>query len=380
MKKILILIIASSGFFWSFNVSKKPYQMMSKGLHFALPKAFASGGSDNVYTKVEIDLFEIIGFPSTAVYNALTGGDGPPQEGLLGLLASAGSVAKAAIIAAGHECSTIPSTGSLVATGTVHGVSTPVSVTFASPSHIIPDGHTHAGTAYTKRIEMSFTMSSEPVALAVEMICGDNSDQAFASLSIAGGTLPHTTRSLQLYIDSNNNLQITDFGMVVVGDSAGSYGGKVYDAQLSHLVINKTTGEYWIDGVDTYNRPNNNDVTQADSYGGYRFGAHGNETNVSIYFDYDKTFGTTAPSVSTAAAATYSSPAGTLYSLTDAVDTESVHRTYNGCAQFSSQVNLANATLCSGLALADPGVPNFGSGGTFSMGWVHDSLKSAMGI
>jgi hypothetical protein len=344
------------------------------GLSFVSQEVFAT---ETYYTKPEGDLYMLIGYPSTTVYNALTGGHGgPPQIGLLGMMDKIAKGAITGINASGvSTCESAPATGSFTGSATI-SLTTTVTLTltgnFATPSHTIPTGHTGAGAKYDKRIEMTFadpSGSGHTSKAAMEFVCGK--DQAFVEFQIDGDSITSSYRTINMYIDSNDATSNKVEFMMKVTSTAGTT-GTLYDAQLVRLDINKTASTFTLNGINFYYR--------SSTYQGYRVGIVGTAAGTASTYISPSSFGSTFASV-TGTTSDYSTVAATSKAFSDSYNA-SAGTTYQGCLNFTTQADPASTALCSGTTLAAPSAPVVDSTGALTFTWMAANMnaKVAMGF
>jgi hypothetical protein len=335
----------------------------------------------NYYQQAQSDLYLLIGYPSTTLYDTLTGGSGgPPKEGLLGMVnyinQSFITAAKASGIA---SCEAAPSSGTLTAsfdpgTGNTSTLTTgtAMTATFATPTHTIPTGHKNAGTKFSKRANITLTDAAfGAIKVGVEFMCG--SDQAFTEFSIAATNQSWSgdaTRIINMYTDnSDSTAQKTEFMMTV------SKSGTTYDSQLIRLLINSSTGDFTINGVNTYFR--GSDTTNG-VYQGYRLGITGNtKTSTETTYLNTKTFSTTSASV-TGTTADYTSEAATGFAFSGTMSYAS--SILGGCLNFTTMADPTSTAGCTGYSLTTPSAPVVSDSGSFTYSWVAGTMPGLVSM
>jgi hypothetical protein len=216
LKKIITICLAgvlgfSVGFFAPKMRTKKSDSFASltsgiRHLQSAIVEPVYASTTPTASTSVRAGFFLIGGYPSHATWEAINPDHAtegaPPETGLLGVMGSIiDGMAQIAVANGVTSCDAIPSTGSY--TGTISiPLSTAVSVegtlSFATPTHSIPASWTSGGTAFTKRIKFSSTNYT----VAIEFICSRAA--GWAAMSIPGDSISGSTRTLNLYLDTQS--------------------------------------------------------------------------------------------------------------------------------------------------------------------------------
>jgi len=340
------------------------------GVMVLAPVAQSFATAETYYTKPENDLYMLIGYPTTAIYNTLTGGGGPPQIGILGMMDKIAKGAITGITASGvKSCESAPTSGSFTGSATIQLTST-VNLTltgnFATPSHTIPTGHTGAGSKYDKRIEMTFSDpsgSGHTSKAAMEFVCGK--DQAFIEFQIDGDSISSSYRTINMYIDSNTATSNKVEFMMKVTSTTGTT-GTLYDAQLVRLDINKTASTFTLNGINFYYRNS--------TYQGYRLGIVGTASGTASTYLTANSFGGSISGV-TGTTADYTTVAASSKAFSTSFDASS-GVTYQGCINFSTQSDPSATSLCSGASLSTPSAPVVDSTGGFTYTWMAANMNS----
>lgn len=162
--------------------------------------------------------FLIIGFPSDAVYNSLTGGgeDGPPKNGMIGLINDIlGDNGVGQLLKPKYAtCADLPSSGTESTTITEDGVSQSLTVTFSTPSSTIPERFTDAGSLYQKKLAIAM---DDVTVFTYEFDCANTRGLALFNLPDSGSST--VFRKFKLAFQVVNQVVKADFGMYYNPDS-----------------------------------------------------------------------------------------------------------------------------------------------------------------
>jgi hypothetical protein len=355
------------------NTLKLLNKMSMMGVILSLPfSSFAA--TETNYTQPMNDLYLIVGYPTTAVYNTLTGGSGgPPQIGLLGMFKAIADGAIAGINASGvTTCEGAPATGSFTGTANITLTSTvtrTLTGNFATPLHTIPTGHAGAGAKYDKRIEMTFpdpVTSTATSKAAMEFVCGK--DQAYVELQLVGDSISGSYRTINMFIDSTDPTSNKVEFMMKVTSTTGTT-GTLYDAQIIRLDINKSASTFNLNGLNFYYRSSN--------YYGYRVGIAGTAAGTASTYLAPANFGATFASVA-GTTTDYTTVAPTSSSFSSNFSSSSAP--LQGCLNFTTKADPATTALCTGTTLATPSAPVVDTSGSFNFTWLAANMNTKVTV
>lgn len=348
-----------------------------KGLDKVMSLPSAHAGSWTYYDQVENDFYMLVGWPSQTVYNnMMSGGNGPPQSGMLGIAKQiVDGMASAASSNGISSCAAVPSSGSGF-TAPMSGSSDTIAVAYATPTHSVPAGYTDAGTPYAKRVNLTVsdpTMGTIKVGL--EWICDLGGGYAEFSLNATNpSTNDPTVRTINLFVDASNESDLqAEFMMTMVNTAAGVLAkGAVDDSQITRLQIDNTSKSFQIWTVNTYYRGSSGSY----KYNGYRAGMNGVDGGTtSTYLDV----AAASSSLLSGTLTDYTTDAPSAYDFSNGSWTWSA-ATLQGCLNFETQVDPTSTSLCSGQALTTPTAPLVDSSGAFDYTWVENTLPTKVTI
>lgn len=318
----------------------EPTKQLARALNsIGFQKAHAAGGPAAI-DSLRDSLFLIIGYPSNAVYNDLTGGGGPTQVGLLGALNEYVSAIEEVVTSSYGFCSAIPSTGTAT-------TSDGLVVTFQTPLRTSPTGFTGAGTPFEKRIKI--VDAGGGISLAVEVMCEDNI--SFVEIDSDGDTIPNSARKMNVIVDGQGN----KYEVYMAVDVAATN----YDAQYIRLETDPSTQTFDLWVGSAYTRGSNNaDYPANVKTEAWRAAIKGNYTTgeASVFFGYEDTTGygaNTLASVSDADTAV-NAAANIAANRDFQVDTSTLSggETLTGCVDFDDPtVNPVSTAYCAGLGI-----------------------------
>jgi hypothetical protein len=353
LKKIsLIVAIAIVGLEAGRMIRSKSIQIPKPNLSqifnkMTVNKAYADPTPTGIST-LRSQIFLIIGYPSTAVYNELNPSGGPPQDGLLGIMNSMfQGLASIASVNGVTTCESIPSTGSVTGSMTILTNTVSGTLTYGTPSKAVPTGWTNAGTTYSKKV----SFNSDSYDLSVEFFC--DRDSAYASMSVPGDTISGSTRILNLYYDTTDADALkVEFGMKVTHSSACD-SGNVCDSQLMRV----QTG-----ASNQFHLWNSSFAYRTNKYQAERMQINGNYSTheMTSYYTFE------SDSFTNYADITGANESATASADFDFSQPTTADMTVRGCIDYDSPTTALTAnTDCSSYSLSDP-TATFFSAGSFS--------------
>ncbi|WP_141733831.1 hypothetical protein [Oligoflexus tunisiensis] len=166
--------------------------------------------------------------------------DGPPREGMVrtfvgiveGFLASLDSTV----------CADIPVTGTKTLSTTAMNSTLTGTATFAAAQQSIPAAWTGGGTAFDRRIEISFSLMSQPTKAVIELSCAQ-ADTAFIAMNMVTATSGFN-RHINVWVGAKDSKRTGDV-YVIEQTSANN----VRAAYVYHVDIDETAKQYSIWGA-----------------------------------------------------------------------------------------------------------------------------------
>lgn len=318
--------------------------------------------------------------------------DAPPRAGLVATASSMMNQLQTMLNGAG-----ITSCGAIPASGTANLTSssgTSVTATFFTPTHSVPSGWVNGGTAFTKGVKLSMTISSISTLMAAEFACGVSS--AFVKLNMqVGSHAPGYYRYINIVTGEKSDGVKT--GEVFISEVNPST-NRVRGAYALSLDIKESDTTYKIKGTISVNDGSVGGMDYVNLHGNY------STQNVSAFL---KRFtlangsyidGSTLAGMSGATSAAVGTTSS--YNFTDdwcdvqsysggnpncntalAAQTAGNVITKQGCIDISHPTNtLTSNSYCSGMAPTDPSAPSIDSSGAFSPSWAINTMHTKIDV
>lgn len=385
-----------------------------------LGTANAGGGS---YTQTAINLVRnsvgmAIGYGSHADWMGLNCASGdatqcPPEEGIVGAIASVFSRLKDVASNAGiTSCTSVPSTGSITALD-AQGVSW--TVTFQTPSHKIPANWVNGGTDFQKRV--SFTVPNGAIAaannikVAFEFNCGDSGAQYVVMnmpqdeggayerfITVYSGPIDATHNGIDTYLGEfrQSGHEVRGATAIRIEYQPSDTTFKMYGV-LGNNSIDYVSGQQQM-GIGFFARAFLNGNYSTGDASLFLSGIAANNTSDGNNFYYDTSLITSHAATQTtdltsggegfAASKNMGSDINTFFNGNDEnghshgsnhLPTDKEVFSFKGCVNLLDYTNSPATTAdCGSYPLsATTAAPYIGTGGDFSIKWVLDNIVTA---
>ncbi|MBF0207759.1 MAG: hypothetical protein HQK53_12800 [Oligoflexia bacterium] len=301
-----------------------------------------------------------------SLYNQIIlGYHDPDWNGVAGVLASQGY----------RTCESIPTTSTDISplASALTGSRT-LTVTADTPIKVIPTGQTGAGSAYDRRLEVTFGESGLTHKFVVELKCqtaaqvADGKIQLYMAMAFTETT---GTRYIEFYVDKND-LAAQKYQMFMKMDSTATGGDQLMGLNMN---INGTANTFNYDMVMT-------SQDTATSYTGMRFNVAGDVTNDDFTLGLQNSgeltsftaIAAAAGSTSTAVTHTFTSCNNCQGPPSDKYVVLCLRGDGTGTYSGPTNADILTGAACSGLSLTEnTSAPAIDTNGTWSLAWVAGS-------
>jgi len=365
---------------------------------------FAGGiDTDNLINEIRFAVGMVVGFSSNSAYSHLVCGgqtvnstncQGPPKEGILGLITTITNKLPTIAQNAGiSSCSAAPSSGSVTGTDSA---GTSYTLTFSTPKHTIPSSWLNGGNTFDHRVAFSSSVglggtASIPLNLAIEFNCGNNSPMYTA---ISMPMLDSNTGAAQMPGYSYNREIVMYNGPV----DSSTNGIEVYMAEhtrnsaatarttdFMRIIYNPTSNSFQLWSVIS-----SNPSSSSGNLVGRLF-MNGNYSTGVASVMYDGMFGTSGTNNSITSTVTGGSnststavitPSGYSFTPVLSLSSNGTLVQHQGCitltAAGAASAPTSNA-LCTGMPITAPtGAPALSSSGSFTLQWVTVTMPDLL--